>query len=202
MAVSAREPSRRTARIIVVHTKFGTLPYPKRDVEKRAGSVREIYEYLLERVPARDPDEHLKLARWCLNQKMIPEATAQLREVVKLSPEHPQALSMLDKIVGAKERDSHRDPAVAQAKAEMANNRPEEFDSALVGRAQRELGISALPQIPGLPTALAVRRANEFSRYVDPVLQVRCAKCHNEQFDGSFQLIQVQGQGRPNGGGP
>ena len=99
---------------------------------------------------------------------------------------------MLDKIGGAEERESHRDPAVTQAKAEMADNRPEGLDSALVGRAQRGLGISGLPQIPGLPTALAVKRANEFSRYVDPVLQVRCAKCHNEQFDGIVPAVRYK----------
>ncbi|AGA28001.1 hypothetical protein [Singulisphaera acidiphila] len=171
----------------VVHTKFGTLSYPKRDVEKRAGSVREVYEYLLERLPARDPDEHMKLALWCLNQKMKPEATAQLKEVVKLSPAHAQALSMLEKIGGAEEREAHRDPAFT-----LANNRPEEFDSALAGRAQRGLEISALPPIPGLPKALGVKRADEFSRHIDPILQNRCSKCHNEQFAGTFQLIRYK----------
>ncbi|WP_406694543.1 hypothetical protein V5E97_26085 [Singulisphaera sp. Ch08] len=175
-----------------IHTKSGTQPIPKRDVEKRGNSVEEIYQYLLERLPARDPDEHMKLALWCLTQGMTPEATAQLREVVTLSPNHSRALSMLDKIGGAKERATHRDPDVTQAKAEMVNDRPESLDSAMLGRAQRELGISAFPQIPGLPKALAVRRANEFSRFVDPVLQLRCAKCHNEQFDGSFQLIRYK----------
>ncbi len=44
-----------------VHTKSGTLTYPKRLVETRGNSVREIYQYLVERLPARDPDEHMKL---------------------------------------------------------------------------------------------------------------------------------------------
>ncbi|SIO33328.1 hypothetical protein SAMN05444166_3858 [Singulisphaera sp. GP187] len=175
-----------------VHAKGGKLSIPKRNVEKRANSVREIYQYLLERVPARDPEEHMKLALWCLTQGMKPEATAQLREVVTLSPEHTRALSMLDKIKGAEERAANRDPAVTLANAEVVDNRPEGLNSEMMGRAQRALGISALPQIPGLPTALAVKRANEFSRFVDPVLQGRCAKCHNEQFDGSFQLIKYK----------
>lgn len=177
-----------------VHTKSGTLSYPKRLVETRRNSVREIYQYLVERLPARDPDEHMKLALWCLNQKMKPEATAQLKEVVKLSPQHTQALSMLEKIGGAEERAAQRDPEVAQAnaEAEMGEVRPQGLDSSIMGRAQRQLGISTLPQIPGLPKAMGVKLANEFTQFVDPVLQLRCTKCHNEQFAGAFQLIRYK----------
>ncbi|MBV8486954.1 MAG: hypothetical protein JO161_01625 [Planctomycetaceae bacterium] len=43
-----------------------------------------------------------------------------------------------------------------------------------------------------LPPPQAVKRADEFARYVHPVLQTYCARCHNEHYDGSFQLIQVK----------
>jgi hypothetical protein len=54
------------------------------------------------------------------------------------------------------------------------------------------MGISALPQIGNLPPALAVRRADEFTRFVEPVLQFSCARCHNEQFDGTFRLVRYR----------
>jgi hypothetical protein len=54
------------------------------------------------------------------------------------------------------------------------------------------MGISDLPVIFDLPTSQAVKRADEFTRFVHPVLQLHCAKCHNEHYDGGFQLIQIR----------
>ena len=43
-----------------------------------------------------------------------------------------------------------------------------------------------------LSQAQAVVRANEFVNYVQPVLQRNCVKCHNEQYPGSFQLVEIK----------
>ena len=44
-----------------------------------------------------------------------------------------------------------------------------------------------------LPPSLAVKRATEFRQFVHPVLQASCIKCHNENSDREFQLIDVKG---------
>jgi len=54
------------------------------------------------------------------------------------------------------------------------------------------MGISDLPVIFDLPTSQAVKRTDEFTRYVHPVLQMYCARCHNESYDGEFQLVQIK----------
>ena len=54
------------------------------------------------------------------------------------------------------------------------------------------MGISDLPVVFDLPPSLAVKRADEFTRYVHPVLQVYCARCHNESYDGDFRLVQFR----------
>jgi hypothetical protein len=54
------------------------------------------------------------------------------------------------------------------------------------------MGISDLPVIFDLPTSQAVKRADEFARFVHPVLQTYCARCHNERYEGGFQLIQIR----------
>jgi len=54
------------------------------------------------------------------------------------------------------------------------------------------MGISDLPVIFDLPTSQAVKRTDEFARYVHPVLQTYCARCHNESYDGEFQLVQIK----------
>ena len=59
-----------------------------------------------------------------------------------------------------------------------------------------------LPVIFDLPPALAVKRADEFARDVHPVLQTACARCHNEQLPGQFQLIEVKTRHGPDGRRP
>lgn len=178
--------------VYFIHNRSGKIPVPKTSVEMVGRSVREIYEFKLSRLPERDPDEHMKLARWCLTQRLNDEAKVQLERVVALSPRNLVAAHMLEKMHGAEERAALRDPAVAQASLELPAGRPDALDPAIIGRAQRDLGVSTLPQIPGLPTAQAVKRSTEFSHYVDPILQLRCAKCHNEQFAGSFRLVNYR----------
>jgi hypothetical protein len=49
--------------------------------------------------------------------------------------------------------------------------------------------ISDLPVVFDLPPAQAVKRGDEFSHYVHPVLQTYCARCHNDHYEGKFQLV-------------
>ena len=37
-----------------------------------------------------------------------------------------------------------------------------------------------------------MKRFDEFGRYVHPVLQTHCARCHNDRYEGSFQLISFK----------
>ena len=145
--------------------------------------------------PEHNSEERMKLAHWCLNQQMIPEAREQLTKVVALNPKNQQAHAMLISIdqtaaVAAMRR---RDPEVRQTRGErVADDRPATLDSALIRGAQSALGISGLPVIFDLPKPLAVTRATEFAKYVHPLLQARCTRCHNENYDGKFQLVQYK----------
>jgi hypothetical protein len=51
---------------------------------------------------------------------------------------------------------------------------------------------SDVPAIFDLPRPLALRRYQEFARTIQPVLQRRCAECHNENARTEFQLVQVR----------
>ena len=74
----------------------------------------------------------------------------------------------------------------------MNDGRPEALDSAVLRNAQRGLGIDDMPVIFDLPMPLAIKRTEEFTRWVHPVLQVYCAKCHDAQHPGDFQLVPVK----------
>src|SRR5689334_349284 len=56
--------------VYLLHTRGGTIPIDKRRVEATGRTVADIYEYKRGRLPERDPDEHMKLAQWCLMQRM------------------------------------------------------------------------------------------------------------------------------------
>jgi hypothetical protein len=179
----------------LVEQHVGVLRFAKRRAEGVFDSIREAYEFRLNQLPKGDFDEEMKLAFWCLNLKLTAEAKVLLSEIVEHNPNNKQAKAMLVSLDQAAARASvrQRDPDVRQARVgEGVETRPAPLDSAILGRALRGLGISDLPVIFDLPTPLAIKRSDEFYRYVHPLLQTRCARCHDGQYDGAFQLVPIK----------
>ena len=186
--------------MIIVTQPIGAMRFPKKRIERVFPSMQEVYKYKLEQLPEDDFQERIKLARWCLEQKMEPEARQQLEAILERNPKHVQAKAMLVSLDQADVRLSNRmrDPGVRQTGGEqaqpVAGDRPGMLDASVISGARRGMGISGLPVIFDLPPAQAVKRAEEFNRYVHPVLQTYCARCHNERSDGTFQLVQIKSQ--------
>lgn len=183
---------------IIVTQPIGAMRFPKKRIEKVFPSMQEVYRFKLEQLPEDDFQERIKLARWCLEQKMAPEARQQLEAILERNPKHGQAKAMLVSLDQADVRLSNRtrDPDVRQTSGEqvqpVVGDRPGMLDASVISGARRGMGISGLPVIFDLPPAQAVKRADEFNRYVHPVLQTYCARCHNERSDGAFQLVQIK----------
>jgi hypothetical protein len=181
--------------MIAVTQPIGAMRFPKKRIEKVFSSLREVYQYKLEQLPENDFDERIKLARWCLEYKMEPEARGQLEAILARNPKHQQARAMLVSLDQAESRKTERmrDPEVRQTGGEQtpaaSEGRPNSLDASVITGARRGMGVSDLPVIFDLPPAQAVKRSDEFARYVHPVLQTYCARCHNDQYDGSFQLV-------------
>ncbi len=179
-----------------VAQRAGIMRFPKSRVEGVFNTPREAYEYKLSQLPERDPDERMKLAHWCLNLDLKDEAREQLRQILVQNPSNPQAKAMLVSMDQAAMRLAmrQRDPEVQRTKAErlLDPERPRALDSAVIRNAQSTLGISNTPVIFDLPRPLAIRRTEEFVRFVHPLLQAYCAKCHNETYEGGFQLIPIK----------
>ncbi len=176
----------------------GVIRFPKSKVEQTFGSMRELFEYKRARTPERDPDEVMKLARWCLNEKLNVEARETLNQLLVLSPRHQQAKSMLGFLDAAEETAMMRDNAVVQtsgvqteAAPARRDDAPEELNPQILSRIRREMGVNGPPVIFDLPAPLAVKRAEEFRRVIHPIVQFYCAKCHDERYQGSFQLVRV-----------
>src|SRR5262249_31538686 len=83
-------------------------------------SVEEVYRAKAARVPARDPDERLKLARWCLAHRLNAEAREQLVAVLELSPGNAQISYMITNIDNAAGRAATRDEAVQRTGAVLS----------------------------------------------------------------------------------
>jgi hypothetical protein len=149
----------------------------------------------LSQLPERDSDERMKLALWCLHLKLTAEARQLLDSVIKMNPKNAQAKAMLISLEQAASRLARRerDPDVRQTKAEeRADGRPEALEPAVLRNAQRALGVKDLPVIFDLPLPVAIKRTEEFARYVHPLLQAYCAKCHDGQYEGEFQLVPIK----------
>ena len=187
----------------VIHRNGGEIVVAKDRVEESFPNISALYEYKRNQIPEKDPDEHLKLARWCLAQKLTAEAKSNLQIVLKLSPKASQARAMLVSIQNAETRQAiakngDLDADVMQSRAEMTipqqprSERPSELDDAVIRKAQKEFGLTGLPVIFDLPTAVAVKRADQFTKAVQPILQASCIRCHNENQNLAFQLIAIK----------
>ena len=177
----------------IVKQRIGVMRFPKKLVEGSFASLHETYQYKIARLPEDDTSERLKLARWCLNFHLTAEAKEQLLKVMEISPKHGPARAMLSKLEQAEMTKATRfDPAIQQTGAEeVREDRAGARDDAVLRGAERAMGVSRLPVIFDLPRPLAIKRADEFARFIQPVLQLKCAKCHNAGYEGPFQLVPI-----------
>lgn len=75
-------------------------------------NMREAYAFVRGRANLRDPDERLRLARWCHDRGLRAEAIAEVRAAVQLRPGHVESRHMLAMLEQARAR-----PAAPQSPA-------------------------------------------------------------------------------------
>ncbi len=166
----------------------GTVPYPKLMVDKAAGSVEELYRFRVDRLPVGDPDERIKLVRWCLTENLPAQAREQLLAVQAMCPGDAEVDRMLANL---RANEGRADPDVKQASVEMPRGEaPGSLDPRVFVKVQKRF--NGPPVIFDLSPGQAVRRAGQFVDVVQPVLQQSCVKCHNEQYPGQFQLVEIK----------
>ena len=141
-----------------VTQKLGVIRFPKKLVERSFDTVREAYQYRLERLPEDDPGERLLLARWCLNLHMTAEAKAQLEKVLEISPDHGPARAMLTKItqseasrLAGEQTKVDADGAADGRRRRSPRTAPEPWIRRYCGAPSGGWGSRGLPVIFGLP---------------------------------------------------
>ncbi len=136
-------------------------------------SREEAYQYLRKQANLDDPDEHVRLAKWCLMQELREQARIEIEAAAELRPDHRETQRLLDYF-----RTSTPQPAASALPAEP-------------------IPVTA-PVKKGNPDALAGLELNAqcmglFARRVQPILMNTCARCHASGQAGEFKLTYVPG---------
>ena len=114
-----------------------------------------------------DPDERLRLARWCQQNGLTEQAVAEARAALEMRPSHAETKQLLQVLQRPAASTPAAQPAVAKTPAK-------------------------LPQLDLSSDALAL-----FSTKVQPILMNTCAHCHSHGQVGNFHLQRaVEGGAR------
>ncbi|WP_165066680.1 hypothetical protein [Paludisphaera rhizosphaerae] len=181
---------------VVVTMPIGQMKFPVKRVERVFASIQEVHAYKCDQVPEEDIDEQIKLAQWCLAKNLPAEARKHLEQVLSMVPKHTQAKAMHAALVMDEARLARRQQMDADlqrtAGEEVDTGSPAPLSKDVVRGAQRRMGVGDLSMIFDLPPNAANQRFREFRDQVHPVLQTACARCHNERYDGGFQLVDTR----------
>jgi hypothetical protein len=134
----------------------------------------EAYEHLRKQANLNDPDELLRLARWCQMQDLREQAVADLHEALILQPEHDETRRLLKHLEQAAVERTATTPSQPVPKS-ATRPEPKPVQTASTGL---ELNAECM----GL-----------FARRVQPILMNTCASCHASGRGGEFKLTQVFG---------
>jgi hypothetical protein len=132
-------------------------------------TLADAYACLRRRANLNDPDERLRLARWCHLHGLRTEALAEVTAAVDLRPDHAETRRLLSSL-------QH-----AAAPTSAARAKPDARPA---------------PDLP--PPDLSAESLCAFRSRVQPVLMNACASCHATGHGGAFQLTRIYEDGGSN----
>jgi hypothetical protein len=153
-----------------IHRSTGDTWLPAAKVRQLCADLEDALAYQHRQANLNDPDERLRLARWCLLHELRAQALAEVTAALELRPNHAESLRLKRGL----ERSLASEPAPPP--------RPKEEPA--------EAG--AIANLPYNPDALSL-----FVTRVQPILMNTCATCHAAGKGGSFKLTRCHDQGLP-----
>jgi hypothetical protein len=126
------------------------------------GSMDEALAFVRSRANLKDPDERLRLAHWCRANGLHEQALVEVREAVKLRPEHAptrRLLNLLEQAAASRPPATPAPPAVAEG--------------------------------PTPNVDLTADCLGRFNTKVQPILMNACAACHTPAHRGPFKLTRA-----------
>jgi hypothetical protein len=154
----------------VIRRPVGEFTLPADRAQKLCADWDEAYAFLRSQTNLRDPDERLRLARWCQQRSLLKQAQAEAEAAVQMRPGHAESVRLL--------RHLQRNE---QSATSPATQEPAKSD------------VTPLPAIDLNSDALSL-----FTTRVQPILMNACASCHCNGRGGSFQLMRVSNSSTTN----
>lgn len=159
----------------LVEQSNGRVQVPIEQVSVVARSLVDAYRKQRDSVAKPTPATHLALAQWCISYRLHDEARDELRECLKLDPDHTAARRLLRRI-----------DETLEARPAPETPRPPTRDGFLVPDAESLGGLSA-------------ETATTFTQRIQPLLINKCgnASCHgitttSTQHSEGFRLLSVR----------
>jgi hypothetical protein len=142
-------------------------------VQTAADSLTGCYENLKGSINPSRPDDHLELANWCIRQRLLEEAKAEVLAVLKLDPNRREARDLLVKL----EEATNPRPRNRESEAAPIRTTDGFLDSA--GRTTEGLS----PEL-----------TSQFVRRIQPLMVSKCgnAACHGGNASESFRLANIR----------
>jgi hypothetical protein len=152
-------------------------------VKRLCADWAETLAYVRSQANLGDPDERLRLARWCQLHNLREEAVAEARIAAEMRPTHPETGQLLQIL--------QRAPAGAQAMQQQPLSQPLSHQPAASQPAASQpapavLSASASKFLPHVD--LSADGLAAFNTRVQPILMNLCANCHTGNDAGGFRL--------------
>lgn len=177
---------------LVVRSGEGNeLRLPIDQVACWADSMRDLFQFRLDRQRTGDPQVHLEDARWCLRYRLYDLAAGELRKAYRLDPQN-QAAGILEEQLLAAVRNSRERTTADQAIATAEHHDPVSASpdgSSTFG----EVVPASHSQIVTSSPAVV----EHFTHAVQPLLINRCGRCHSHLTDRNWQLFVPTSGNRP-----
>jgi hypothetical protein len=139
----------------------------------------EAYAFLRARANLLDPDEHLRLARWCQLHGLCRQALEEATAAVEVRPSHVESRRLLRNLQRACEATAGVGRISNPSNVDGLEIRPTKL--------QEEEERSPHPQPPQLST----ESLSLFLSRVQPILMNACANCHATGRGGAFKLTRT-----------
>lgn len=144
-----------------ISREMGEVWLPATPDMKLCSDWREAYEFMASRTNLLDPDERLRLARWCHLRGLREEARVEATAAVNMRPEHVESKQLLSVLERTLVMGQNSDPAA-----------------------------TPLPPAPPPPSDISSDSVALFITRVQPILMNTCVSCHSNGKGGNFQLYR------------
>ncbi len=177
-------------------TGSGETAVPAKTVLRVCDSLQKAHEYLRSRANLRDPDERVRLARWCLQNDLIPKAKEETAEALRLKPGHVEAQRLLKRIE-AKQAELERGLTESFKTPLSGTDLPDTAGGESKGTARpvdsgNARGPARAPAPKPAGEEYSAETLQAFVRCVQPALLNGCGAghCHGNVKNGGYELVR------------